>query len=202
MKQNRAKNIKWLVEHVSAGFAPVERIEDWWRTPASQGGPGWMQSKGYNVIVDLKGVKYFLDDPRAKYGYTTEYNDGKCFEFICNGVRNFNQNGLQFCKIGGVENLGTPKNPIWKAKDTTTPEQEQSLQEVLLLALKWLIANGRDVTQDLSYVGHRDFSPDKDKSGVIESWERIKECPSRDVIGTLEHYLFSSPDRYGKLPYN
>jgi len=56
------------------------------------------------------------------------------------------------------------------------------------------------VTKDLGYVGHRDFSNDKNKNGVIESWERNKECPSMDIIGSQEHYLYSSKDRYNKLP--
>ncbi len=69
--------------------------------------------------------------------------------------------------------------------------------EVLMGQLK---ANGKDVTKDLGYVGHRDFSIDKNKNGVIESFERNKECPSFDIIGSVEHFLYSSADRFNKLP--
>ena len=37
-------------------------------------------------------------------------------------------------------------------------------------------------------LGHRDFSNDKDGSGVIESWERIKECPCFDAIPEYQFY--------------
>jgi N-acetyl-anhydromuramyl-L-alanine amidase AmpD len=30
--------------------------------------------------------------------------------------------------------------------------------------------------------GHRDFSPDKNRNGKVDPWERIKECPCFDAI--------------------
>ena len=30
--------------------------------------------------------------------------------------------------------------------------------------------------------GHRDFSPDTNHNGVVDPWERIKECPCFDAI--------------------
>ena len=58
--------------------------------------------------------------------------------------------------------------------------------------------NGKDITKNVGIVGHRDFSPDKDKNGIIASWERIKECPCFDPI--LEYMMYASKDRYSKLP--
>jgi hypothetical protein len=60
--------------------------------------------------------------------------------------------------------------------------------------------NGKDVTKDLGIVGHFDYSKDGNNNGTIEKWERVKECPSFDVIGSDIHYLYSSEDRYNKLP--
>jgi len=32
-------------------------------------------------------------------------------------------------------------------------------------------------------VGHRDLSPDTNYNGIVDPWERIKECPCFEVIG-------------------
>jgi N-acetylmuramoyl-L-alanine amidase len=188
---SRASRIKGQVQHCSAGFAGVHGIEDWWRN-----GLGW-KSKGYATITDVDGTIYYLDNNNAKYGYTTKYNNGKCFGFVTNGVKGYNSNYIHHCYIGGVE-----RTNVNKAKDTRTDAQKHSMEVVLKQGLLWLKDNGKDITKDLCYVGHRDFSKDNNSNGVIEPHERIKECPSYDVIGSIEHYLYSSNDRYGKLPYN
>ena len=191
----KAINVKNNVGHVTAGFSTIHGIEDWWRKPKSQGGPGW-SGKGYATITELSGKIWYLNDPTAKYGYVDYYNDGKCFEFITNGVAGFNASCIHHADVGGIEKV----NGIFVPKDTRTPEQMASRHIVLQQSISWLKANGKDVTKDLGYVGHRDFSIDKNKNGVIESFERNKECPSFDIIGSVEHFLYSSADRFNKLP--
>lgn len=190
----QAKDVKNLVFHTSAGFSGVTSIEDFWRKNL-----GW-KSKGYSVIIDTSGKIWYLNDNNAKYGYVDKYNNGKCFEFITNGVAGNNSNNVHICYIGGIEISGKDSKGqnIYKGKDTRTKEQKDSFEVVIEQFLEWCTKNGKDVNSNCGMVGHRDFSTDKDKNGVISSWERIKECPCFEAIVEYKHY--ASKDRQGILP--
>lgn len=184
----QAKDVNNIVVHCSAGYSGVRDIEDFWRNTL-----GW-KSKGYHVIIDLSGQAWYLIAPSQRYGYSTDQS--KCrYDAITNGVFGYNSESIHICYIGGVDPIN-----VKRALDSRTPIQKQSLSNEIGNAVIWLKNNGKDVIKNLGVVGHRDFSNDKNSNGVIESWERIKECPSFDVIGTTDHYLYSSKDRYNKLP--
>lgn len=174
-----ATRVKNIVIHCSAGFGNRASIEAYWKNVLEWDNPGYCR------LVAVDGTIHKLAD----------------FSAITNGVYGYNGSTIHICYIGGVENIGTKKNPIWKAKDTRNAEQIISLHSCIREAIYWLKDNGKDITVDLGIVGHRDFSKDQNANGVIESWERIKECPSWDVIRELT-YLYASSDRYNKLPYN
>lgn len=186
-----AKQVKNIVKHCSAGFSPIPAIQNFWKNTL-----GWRVA-GYHAIIELDGTIWWLT--RDGWTYSKNVADA-AFHLVTNGVLGFNNFCLHYCYIGGVENLGTAKHPIWRAKDTQTPQQLKAEQIVLQTFTKWLKDNGKDITRDLGLVGHRDFSKDSNRNGVIETWERIKECPSVNVIGTTNHFLYSSKDRYNKLP--
>lgn len=150
-----AKGIKYIAIHCSAGFGKKESIEAFWKTK------GW-KSPGYHILIDTDGTIYYLLD----------------FSKTSNGVLGFNDETINICYIGGVENIGTTKKPIWKAKDTRTEAQKTALKECIKEAQDWLQKHKN--TNKIIIQGHRDFSPDLNKNGIIESWERIKECPSFD----------------------
>lgn len=190
----QAKDVKNLVFHTSAGFSGVASIEDFWRKNL-----GW-KSKGYSVIIEPSGKIWYLNDNLAQHGYVEKYNNGKCFEFITNGVAGNNSNNVHICYIGGIEVIGKDKKGqnIYKGKDTRTKEQKESFEIVIKEFLQWCTKNGKDVCKDLGFVGHRDFSNDKDKNGIIASWERIKECPCFEAMVEYKHY--ASKDRQGILP--
>lgn len=38
-------------------------------------------------------------------------------------------------------------------------------------------------------IGHRDISPDTNNNGVIDHFERIKECPCYDVIPEYPSFI-------------
>lgn len=81
-----------------------------------------------------------------------------------------NKDTIGICYIGGLDASG-------KAKDTRTDEQKE--------ALRWLITAVRKYLPSglgLTVKGHRDYSPDKNGNGVIDKYERIKECPCFDAI--------------------
>ncbi len=150
-----AKGIKYIAIHCSAGFGKKESIEAFWKTK------GW-KSPGYHRLIDTDGAIHKLLD----------------FSKTSNGVLGFNDETINICYIGGVENIGTTKKPIWKAKDTRTEAQKTALKECIKEAQDWLQKHKN--TNKIIIQGHRDFSPDLNKNGIIESWERIKECPSFD----------------------
>ena len=104
------------------------------------------------------------------HGAITE--DGKKTQLMTeeqpsNGVKGYNGYAINVAWMGGISNTG-------KAIDNRTDAQKQSLRE-LLTELKHRYP-------DAKILGHRDISPDKNHNGVVDPWERIKECPCFDAI--------------------
>ena len=94
---------------------------------------------------------------------------------VTNGVKYYNSTSIHICYIGGVD-----KANVNKAKDSRTEAQKEALIceiENALLYLKQFQS-----IADVQILGHRDISPDKNLNGKVDSWERIKECPSFDAI--------------------
>ena len=85
---------------------------------------------------------------------------------VSNGVRGYNHMLINVAYIGGLDAKG-------KYADTRTPEQKEALRKLLgMLHKKYPAAEIR---------GHRDFSPDLNHNGIIETWEFIKVCPCFDA---------------------
>lgn len=87
-----------------------------------------------------------------------------------------NQNTIGICYIGGLDEDG-------KAKDTRTDEQKKALRW-LITAIKTHMPYGLG----LRVKGHRDYSHDRNGNGVIDKYERIKECPCFDAIPEYDNY--------------
>lgn len=85
---------------------------------------------------------------------------------ISNGVQGYNSTAINIAYVGGIDSKG-------KAVDNRTPEQKQ--------ALKQLVAEYRAKYPTAEVLGHRDISPDKNGNGIVDPWERIKECPCFDA---------------------
>ena len=97
--------------------------------------------------------------------------DGKChqlldYEKVSNGVQGYNSTSINVAYMGGIDAQGN-------AVDNRTPEQKASLVK-LLKELK-----GRYPKAEI--LGHRDISPDTNGNGIVDPWERIKECPCFDA---------------------
>lgn len=88
-------------------------------------------------------------------------------EEVSNGVRGYNSTSINVAYIGGIDRNGN-------AIDNRTSEQKKSLVDLL----KQL----RERYPKARIMGHRDISPDKNGNGIIDPWERIKECPCFDAI--------------------
>lgn len=187
------REIHNIVIHCSAGFSLIPSIENFWYKPKSKGGLGW-KNPGYHIIIYEDGTIWYVTKNKS---YSTDKS--KWYpQIVTNGVKGYNSNIINICYIGGVENIGTKEKPIWKASDTRTDAQKWGIEKCIIETIYWLKDNGKDISKNLGIVGHRDYSIDNNKNGVIESWERIKECPSFDVIP--EYGWYGSKDRYGKLP--
>ena len=81
---------------------------------------------------------------------------------ISNGVKGYNAESINVAYIGGIDSKK-------KAIDNRTPEQKKTLLNILT-RLKQKYPNA-------IIMGHRDISPDKNHNGIVDPWERIKECP-------------------------
>lgn len=145
--------IRNIVIHCTAGYGDVASIKKFWSSVL-----GW-KAPGYHYFV---------------------YEDGSVEQLaslsqVTNGVRGFNSHSVHIAYQGGVE-----RGNVKRAKDTRTPQQKQAIKSTIqnvLLQLKQY-----QDTSSIQIKGHRDFSPDTNGNGVVDSWERIKECPSFDAI--------------------
>jgi len=145
------RNIKRIFIHCSAGFGGVESIKRYWKSI------GW-KSVGYHRIIAEDGEVFQL----APYDQVT------------NGVKYYNSTSIHICYIGGVN-----KQDVNKAEDTRTDAQKDALLCEIDNALNFL-SDYQDISK-VEILGHRDISPDKNLNGKVDSWERIKECPSFDA---------------------
>ena len=82
-------------------------------------------------------------------------------------VKDHNSKSIGVCYVGGLDANG-------KAKDTRTDAQKESLI--------WLIGQLKEKLNITKVQGHRDYSPDTNGNGIIESFEWIKACPCFNAI--------------------
>ena len=85
---------------------------------------------------------------------------------VSNGVKGFNSVSVNVAYIGGIDANG-------KGIDNRTDAQKK--------ALRRLLANLKRKYPEAVIQGHRDFSPDTNGNGIVDPWERIKECPCFDA---------------------
>lgn len=159
------RNIKYIAIHCSAGFGLIPAIENFWYRTLRWKNPG------YHIIIYENGTKWFV----TKNGSYSSDESKLDLSKITNGIAGYNSNSVHISYIGGVEKTNTSK-----AKDSRTDAQKKAIIESIQLVQK--ILRKTQITSSIKIQGHRDFSPDKNKNGVIDSWERIKECPSFDAI--------------------
>ena len=155
------RNITRIFIHCTAGYGDVESIKRFWKETLK-----W-KSVGYHRIIDLEGNTYNLSP----------------FEEVTNGVKNYNSNSIHISYIGGVS-----KQDNRTAQDSRTNKQKEAIICEIKNALEYLKSKGQDVSK-IKILGHRDISPDKNLNGRVDSWERIKECPSFDAIPEYKNLI-------------
>tara|TARA_R110000824_G_scaffold212432_6_gene398649 strand:- start:2133 stop:2600 length:468 start_codon:yes stop_codon:yes gene_type:complete len=99
---------------------------------------------------------------------------GRALEYVGAHVKGYNSVAIGVCLVGGINESGTPEQNY-------TQEQYVSLEQTI----RWLDL----VYPDTVIKGHRDFSPDLDGDGIIESHEWLKQCPCFDVKAWTQQNL-------------
>ena len=83
-------------------------------------------------------------------------------------MKDYNANSIHVAWVGGID----LDNEKIVSVDNRTEYQKLALFDLLTkLKLKY---------RDAIILGHRDISPDLNHNGVIDPWERIKDCPCFD----------------------
>jgi len=87
---------------------------------------------------------------------------------VANGVKGYNAKSIHVAWVGGIDR----QHP--NGTDNRTAAQRFALFDIVVkLKQKYPKA---------VILGHRDISPDKNHNGIVDPWERIKECPCFDVL--------------------
>lgn len=144
--------IETIFIHCTAGFGDVGAIRKHWKSM------GW-KSDGYHFFIYEDGTVVKLNG----------------LDKVTNGVANHNSKSVHISYQGGVE-----KKNVTKAMDTRTEAQKAAILDTIFLVIEELKLTQK--VSGLQIKGHRDISPDKNLNGKVDSWERIKECPSFDAI--------------------
>ena len=88
---------------------------------------------------------------------------------IANGVKSRNADSVHIAYIGGIDPA------TGKGTDNRTAAQKAALLR--------LLRELRGRYPKAAILGHRDIaSTDANRNGVIDPWERVKECPCFDAI--------------------
>lgn len=111
------------------------------------------------------GYHYLVD----KEGIITHLLDDSK---VSNGVKGYNSTSINVAYIGGIDSSG-------KGVDNRTEQQKKSLRSLLK------VLHSR--YPDAQIMGHRDISPDTNGNGIVDPWERIKECP---CFNAMDEYKF------------
>lgn len=85
---------------------------------------------------------------------------------VSNGVYGYNATSINVAYIGGIDSRG-------KSVDNRTEAQKKALREI--------VAKLKAKYPGAEVLGHRDISPDKNGNGIVDPWERIKDCPCFDA---------------------
>ena len=123
----------------------------------------WHQARGF--------TKQKLSGHYCGYHYVVALDGtimcGRDLSEVGAHVKDHNSKSIGVCYVGGLDTNG-------KAKDTRTPEQKETLS--------WLIGKLKSSFNISKVQGHRDYSPDTNGNGIIDSFEWIKSCPCFNAI--------------------
>jgi hypothetical protein len=106
---------------------------------------------GYNLVIRRSGI----------------VDLGRDLDEVGAHVAGFNHNSFGICLVGGLNEL--------------TGKAENNFTEIQFITMKIWIRALRTIWPLVKIQGHRDFSPDRNKDGIITKDEWLKDCPCFDV---------------------
>jgi N-acetylmuramoyl-L-alanine amidase len=122
-----------------------------WHTTPIKLGGRGFNDIGYHYLILLNG----------------HFETGRPIEKPGAHTKGYNSDSIGISYVGGLDVDGKPK-------DTRTQEQKDGMQKLV----SYLKLQYPTITE---IKGHRDYSPDLDKDGIIEPNEWIKICPCFEV---------------------
>jgi N-acetylmuramoyl-L-alanine amidase len=125
-------------------------------------------ARGFNGI----GYHYYI----RKDG---TIHKGRSINTVGAHVKGHNYDSVGICCEGGLDANGKPS-------DTRTDAQKVALHNLMEDVFKELFQY-QDIN-DIFVVGHRDFSRDKNRNGIIDPYERLKECPCFHAIPEYSYF--------------
>lgn len=155
-------NPKWITVHCSAsrkGRYLTAQELRKFHTEPEPVGRGWSDI-GYHIVIRTDGI--------VEEGRPMNRNGAH--------VRGHNRDNIGICLIGGLDIHGKPA-------DTYNEKQYHALFATIV---KLCEEHGIPFE---NVKGHRDWSPDLNKDGVITSDEFIKDCPCFDVQAWFKRQL-------------
>lgn len=158
------RRIDNLVIHCTAGpqDQTVQVILDYWKHVMK-----W-KTPGYHYLITPDGVPHNLVK----------------IENVSNGVAGHNAHSIHISYVGGVEVIrsknskGVPINILGKPIDNRTVCQLETMEV--------LVRRFHREFPEADIKGHRDFSRDKNRDGIITPNEWTKACPSFSVAAWLK----------------
>lgn len=149
-------NIQYLTIHCSATpegrDVKAEQINAWDRAKFGQ--------TSYHWVIELDGSKHRGLQDGVRGAHVAKHNTGN----------------IGICYAGGVGKDGKT------VKDTRTEAQKKSLRELVAQYTEMypiLLTKGPDGRPRIR--GHRDWSPDVNHNGKLDTFEWLKGCPCFDV---------------------
>jgi len=158
---------------------PVETINAWHKDRnfkrSAESVKRAYKTHGLHVIITNPALQYI-----GYHYYIRKNGDiycGRHEDEVGAHCLGYNNHSIGICYEGGLDENG-------KAKDTRTPQQK--------VAIDALVKDIYRRYEIREIMGHRDTSPDKNGNGIVDPFERLKDCPCYDVIP--EYYNFILPE--------
>lgn len=131
-----------------------------------------LPSIGYHWVIDLDGTVLPGRHPCEVGAHAAQ----------------FNASSLSIALVGGAERTGKYTSAQWDALRTLVQAIGVAYNVPLVPPTRHYLMPDAYTEQD-GICGHRDLSPDKDGSGLVEPFEWLKTCPGFDVSHWLKNGL-------------
>lgn len=157
---------------------------------------GWHKARGFKR--DAAAAKAYIPDlPHIGYHYVVDLDGtvwrGRHRDEVGAHAWQFNAHSVGICLVGGAEREGRYTAAQWDALDMLVLTEAAELGVPLLRPTRKATAAAPGYRMVMGICGHRELSPDKNGSGLIEPFEFLKTCPGFDVGAWLDNGLRPLP---------